>query len=71
MKTYLKMIHASYGSSPTDIIEKMNELGWKPVMGKYDFMIEWTDVKEFYDKIDELHKGLQGLKVQYMLTTEE
>ena len=71
MKTYLKMVHASYGSSPVEIIEKIHTLGWKPVIGKYDFMIEWDHVKGFYEKIDALHIGLIGYKVQYMLTTEE
>ena len=71
MKTYLKMVHSSYGSSPVEIIEKIHELGWKPVIGKYDFMVEWEDVKGFYEKVNALHDGLKGFKVQYMLTTEE
>jgi hypothetical protein len=67
----------SEGASPSQVISKLLELGFKPVRGAYDFVYEHTD--EEMDESDlggaiieisnALHKTLTGFKVFYNLDT--
>ncbi|MBI5000434.1 MAG: hypothetical protein HZB92_02755 [Euryarchaeota archaeon] len=71
MKTYLKIHFSSEGSAPSDVISKLEKLGWKPVIGEYDFMMEsglGEGVGESYKRmVDKLHEALKGANVRYSL----
>ncbi len=69
----------SEGASPSEIIEKLVELGFTPVRGAYDFVYE-HDSEEIgeddlsnaiLDIANALHAALSGFKVLYTLDTHE
>jgi hypothetical protein len=71
MKTYLKIQFHSEGARPSEVIKKLDKLGWKPIRGEYDFVME-AGLGEgvgqsFKDMIDKLHETLQGTDVRYSL----
>jgi hypothetical protein len=66
----------SEGASPSQVLTKLTELGFKPVRGSYDFIYEHED--DLNDKnlgsaileiSNALHKTLSGFKVLYNLDT--
>ncbi len=71
MKTYLKIQFSSEAGFPSKIIDKLEGIGWKPVMGDYDFVMEGgigEGVGASYKKmVDELHTALRGTGVRYSL----
>ena len=71
MKTYIKMQFSSEGMDPSKIIKILEDLGWKPVVGEYDFMYE-SSLSEgisnsFKNMVDELNNALKGTGVRYSL----
>ncbi|MCK5309428.1 MAG: hypothetical protein KAJ64_02165 [Thermoplasmata archaeon] len=71
MKTYIKMQFSSEGMDPSKIIKILEDLGWKTVVGEYDFMYE-SSLSEglgdsFKNMIDELNNELKGTGVRYSL----
>lgn len=73
MKTYLKIQFHSEGAAPSEIIQKLEKIGWKPVMGEYDFVLEGGLGEGvgsvFREKLDTLHRTLEGSRVSYALFT--
>lgn len=71
MKTYLKIQFNSEGAGPSEVIEKLEKIGWRPVLGEYDFVLEaglGEGVGPTYRKLmDVLHTTLKGTKVGYTL----
>lgn len=71
MKTYLKIQFHSEGATPSEIIEKLEKIGWRPVLGEYDFVLEaglGEGVGPTYRKLmDGLHNALKGTNVGYSL----
>ena len=71
MKTYLKLQFHSDGALPSDIIDKLEKLGWKPIMGEYDFVMEGGFGEgvglSFRKTLDQLHMTLRGTQVGYSL----
>ena len=71
MKTYLKIQFSSEGALPSEVIDKLETLGWKPIKGDYDFVMEGglgEGIGEsFRDMIDKLHRTLEGTHVRYSL----
>ena len=67
----------SEGASPSQVINKLLELGFKPVRGAYDFVYEHTDEdmseadlsSAILEISNALHKTLSGFKVLYNLDT--
>ena len=70
MKTYVRMEFSSEGASPTDVIKKMEGLGFTLVMGDYDFQFTHKSSKEFFELLDKMHGALKGTNIRYMLTTK-
>ncbi|MFX1482728.1 MAG: hypothetical protein ACFFCP_06005 [Promethearchaeota archaeon] len=68
----------SEGASPSQVMAKLVELGFKPVRGAYDFVYEHSeenmsdaDVGSAIIEISNaLHKTLSGFKVLYNLDTQ-
>ncbi|MBC7129418.1 MAG: hypothetical protein H5T45_06810 [Thermoplasmatales archaeon] len=63
MKSYITLIFSSEGARPSEIKERLLQLGLKAVKGNYDFVYEWDrepDVDTllwFADKIQSVLKG--------------
>ena len=41
MKTYLKLQFSSEGDLPSQIIKKLEDQGWRPIVGERDFVMDW------------------------------
>jgi len=71
MKTYLKIQFHSEGATPSAVIEKLEKIGWRPVLGEYDFVMEAGLAEgvggSYRNMIDELHKALKGTGVGYSM----
>jgi hypothetical protein len=66
----------SEGASPSQVVTRLTELGFKPVRGAYDFIYEHEDdIDEvnlggaILEISNALHKTLSGFKVLYNLDT--
>ena len=77
--TQVQVWFNSEGASPSEIIEKLTELGFTPVRGAYDFVYE-HDSEEIgeadlpnaiLDIANAIHEALKGFKVLYTLDTHE
>ncbi len=68
--TYVRMQFSSEGPSPVKIIEMMRSIGYKPVIGEYDFKKEIGKEDSLYDVITELHEHFKGTNMRYSLTTK-
>ena len=75
--TRLSVWFNSEGASPSQVISKLTELGFKPVRGAYDFVYEHSDEdmteadlgSAIIEISNALHKTLAGFKVLYNLDT--
>ncbi|MCD6461325.1 MAG: hypothetical protein J7L61_01105 [Thermoplasmata archaeon] len=71
MKTYLKLHFNSEGKNPLDIIRMVKEVGFVPMVGDYDFVIEYDSPSDYADIVTRLHEVLAGSKVYYRLVSKE
>jgi len=77
--THVQVWFYSEGVTPSKVVRKLLELGFKPIKGPYDFVYEHTDeeLKETHigtaimEIADAIHKTLIGFKVIYRLETHE
>ena len=71
-KTYLTLWFSSEGKSPTSVVVRLQEIGFKPTRGEHDFVFDWghdTELKDLFKLGDTVHKTLKGSKVFYRLET--
>ena len=71
-KTYLTLWFNSEGKAPTFAMMKLQEIGFKPSIGKHDFVYAWKQeigLEDISKLGDTVHKKLKGLKVLYKLET--
>ncbi len=64
----------SEGAEPKVVVERLQDLGFRPMRGPYDHVYEWTNEANIQDILqlgNTIHKALQGLKVLYKLETVE
>ena len=69
-KTYLTLWFNSEGKAPTSVMMKLQEIGFKPSIGKHDFVYDWKQeigLEDISKLRDTVHKKLKGLKVLYKL----
>jgi len=74
MKTWIKLMFNSDGAKPSDIIDRLCMLGFKPTHGHQDLVYEWDRNATVQDAIwfaDKVHSVLDGLSVFYELETVE
>ena len=69
MHTLIKFQFRSDGATPFEVIKKLRALGFIPVVGEYDFKIEYSNPEEYAKYINQLHAALKGMDVNYMLTS--
>jgi len=71
-ETYLTLWFNSEGKAPTSVMVKLQEIGFKPSIGKHDFVYDWKHeigLEDISKLGDTVHKKLKGLKVLYKLET--
>ena len=64
----------SEGAKPQIVIQKLQEIGFKPIRGPYDHVYEWKDDVELDEVIklgDTVHDALKGFNVLYKLETTD
>jgi hypothetical protein len=57
---------------PSEVVERLHMLGFKPTYGPYDFEYEWgknAGVKEAIWFADRIHETLKGCQVLFHLET--
>ena len=72
MKTYLTIWFTSEGAGPTDVIERLRSLGFKPLRGYHDHVYDWkreVGIDEIIQIANVVHGTLKGMKVLYKLET--
>jgi hypothetical protein len=73
MKTYLKIMFSSEGTSPSDIKNQLLNMGFKATKGNYDFVYEWNknaaNVDELVWFADKVHIALKDTKVYFSIET--
>jgi hypothetical protein len=74
MITYLTLYFNSEGESPRKVTSVLKDLGFEAIRGVHDYTFDWgkrtkPDVHEILDLLEKLHKALNGLNVQYQVTT--
>jgi len=74
MKTYIRLTFNSDGAKPSDVIDRLCMLGFRPTHGHQDLVYEWDRHATVEDAIwfaDKVHTVLEGLSVFYELETAE
>ena len=64
----------SEGAQPQTVIQKLEEIGFKPIRGPYDHVYEWmneVNLDEIIQLGNTIHENLRGFKVLYRLETTE
>ena len=73
MKTYLKIMFNSEGSSPSEIKDQLLNLGFRATKGNYDFVYEWkegsSNVEELIWFADKVHSVLNKNNVFFSIET--
>jgi len=73
MKTYLKILFSSEGSTPSEIKDLLLNMGFKATKGNYDFVYEWdaesTGVDELIWFADKVHAALSNSHVLFDIET--
>lgn len=72
MKTYVTIIFSSEGAKPSEVKNRLLELGLKAVRGSYDFVYEWNkdpDIDTLLWFADKIQEALKGTDVMFSLET--
>lgn len=77
--SYLTVNLNSEGATPTEVTQKLKDMGWEAMYGPYDYKYTWDDTEnnnydniyEFLTKLENVHNTLKGLKVYYKVVTYE
>ncbi|UCE74253.1 MAG: hypothetical protein JSV56_00735 [Methanomassiliicoccales archaeon] len=72
MKSYLTITFNSEGVKPSEVVERLHLLGFRPTYGPYDFIYEWGKNASVKDAIwfsDRIHETLKGCNVLFHLET--
>ncbi len=74
MKTYITILFNSEGGRPSDVVDELMQLGFKPIAGPYDMVYEWprqASVREAIEFADQIQLTLEGLGVFFKIETVE
>ena len=72
MKTYLRITFNSEGAKPSEVVSRLQSLGFKPITGDYDFVYVWDSSATVEDAIwfaDKVHSTLQGYSTIFQIET--
>lgn len=74
-KTYLVMYFGDKGFLVTDIVKKVEDLGFSAALGPADFLFDWKNKtpgkKDVFELADKLTKVLKGTGVMFNLDTHD
>ena len=71
-KAHLTLWFNSEGKTPTSVIMRLQDIGFKPSKGKQDFVYDWKreiGLEDISKLGDTVHKALKRSKVLYKLET--
>lgn len=74
MRTYLTMMFSTEGSLPSEVVDRLQMIGFKPCTGNYDFVYNWDKNASVEDSIffaDKVHEVLKNMGVLFRLETDE
>lgn len=74
MKTYLTVMFSTEGSLPSEVVDRLQMIGFKPCTGNYDFVYEWDKNANLEDTIyfaDKIHEVLKDMGVLFSTETDE
>jgi len=73
MKTYLKILVNSEGSSPSEIKGILLNMGFMATKGNYDFVYEWNEESTVIEELvwfaDKVYSALKDSKVYFSIET--
>ena len=72
MITYLTITFDSEGCKPSEVVDRLYNLGFKPTTGRYDFKYVWdgnTNIKDVLWFADKIHATLQGTSALFKIET--
>ena len=72
MKTYLTLTFSSEGAKPSEVVERLAMLGFKPTQGNFDVVYEWDKNATVKDAIwfaDKITAELAGMNVFFKIET--
>lgn len=73
MITYLTVTFSTDGARPSDVVNRLVAIGFKPTKGNYDFMYEWDKKARVEDAIwlaDKIHETLKDMDVRFRTDTQ-
>ncbi|MEM3341499.1 MAG: hypothetical protein QW728_02280 [Thermoplasmata archaeon] len=74
LKTYLVVFFNSEGARPSQVNHRLENMGFVPIKGYYDFEYEWEKNATVVDALnlaDMVHDTLEGMSVYFKLITVE
>lgn len=72
METYLRVTFHSDGARPSEVATRLEQSGFLPTQGNYDFVYDWNGGvtrAQLLDLYDELSRLLRGYGVLFELET--
>ena len=70
MKSYLTIYLSSEGAAPSEVVERLMRMGFQPIAGEHDFVIEWDEngsVQDMIEVANQVHATLKGCKVIFKM----
>jgi hypothetical protein len=74
MKTYLTVMFSTEGSLPSEVVDRLQMIGFRPYTGNYDFVYEWDKNANLEDTIyfaDKVHEVLKDMGVLFSTETDD
>lgn len=71
MRVYIEIYFSSEGSNPLETLDIMKDLGFDPVVGEYDFAMDYDTPDEYQEIVKNLTEALEGTQIRYRLTTRK
>ncbi len=72
METYLRVTFHTEGGKPSEIAARLEEFGFQPTQGNYDFVYDWRSAPtrdQVLDLADEVGRLLKGYRVLFEIET--
>ena len=72
VKTFLSVMFSSEGASPSEVRDRLMQIGMSAVKGNYDFTYEWDkepDIEMLLMLANKIHAALKGMDVIFSIET--
>jgi sporulation-control protein spo0M len=72
VETYLRVTFQSEGAKPSEVAGRLQEFGFVPTQGNYDFVYDWRGAgskEQVLDLVDEVTRLLRGYRVLFEVET--